>query len=229
MITLLHGDNIEASRLALNRLKQGATGREIRHLDGSRLDKTTLTQALESKSLFGEETLVIVENLFSKIGKKFKLIEELATIIRESSTGMDVVVWEDREVGTSVTKNFGSLARINLFKTPPIIFQILDGIHPDNRTLLMDLLHRALETDSVERIFSMIIRRVRELIMIKDGVTPEGLQSWQAARLTSQARLFTMEKLLTMEKCLLAIDISTKTGTSPFSLAQQLELLFVDL
>ena len=93
----------------------------------------------------------------------------------------------------------------------------------------LELFHQALLIDAPERIFVMIVRRVRELIMVKDGVTPEGLQGWQAGRLTSQAKSFTMDKLLSMEKILLEIDISIKTGTSPFPLAQQLELFFIDL
>ena len=75
----------------------------------------------------------------------------------------------------------------------------------------------------------MLVKRIRQLIMLRDGVTPEGLQGWQATRLTSQSKLFTIDKLLSMEKRLLEIDVSIKTGTSPFPLAQQLELFFIDL
>ena len=49
MITLLHGDQIETSRSEFNRLKEAATGKEIRNLDGKTIDAALLTQALESK------------------------------------------------------------------------------------------------------------------------------------------------------------------------------------
>ena len=75
MITLLHGDHTLASRNELNRLKDAASNKEIRVLDGRALELSTLVQSLESSSLFGGDTLVIIERLFGKIGKFPKRID----------------------------------------------------------------------------------------------------------------------------------------------------------
>lgn len=229
MIILLHGDNITASRDALTSLKLESKDREIRGLDGNGLDATVLTQALESGGLFGTEILIVLENLITKSSKKGKTTDELLDVLVRNEKNAKVILWEGKEVTPTVIKRLGSHVDARLFKTPKVIFQLLDGIRPHGGVALLPLLQQTLKTDAAELFFAMLVRRTRQLTMLCDGVTPEGLQAWQASRLTSQSKLFTIDKLLSMEKRLLDIDVSIKTGASPFPLAQQLELFFVDL
>jgi len=229
MITLLHGENIMASRNALTSLKSQSADREIRQLDGNGLDVTMLTQALESAGLFGTEVLIVIENLLSKSEKKGKTYDELIEVLIKNENTAQVILWEGKEITPTVIKRLGSRIDVRLHKTPKVIFQLLDGLRPHGGVSLLPLLQETLQTDAAELFFAMLVKRTRQLIMLKDNVAPEGLQGWQAGRLTSQTKSFTMDRLLTMEKRLLEIDISTKTGTSPFPLAQQLELFFVDM
>lgn len=223
MIVLIHGDHIEASRNELNRLKDSAKDKEVRQLNGRTLEVGGLTQALESESLFGGEILVIIENLFGKLGKKTKLISDLAALITRSAETADIILWEEKEVGATVIKSLGTKAKVQLFKTPVLIFQFLDGLRLGNTKILLTLFEQLVATEPAEIVFVMIVRRLRQLIMLKDNVTPEGLQPWQAGRLTNQAKLFTMEKLVSMYKKLLEIEVSIKSGSSPFILSQLLE------
>lgn len=226
MITLLHGDSPEASRAVWNEMKSAAVGKEIRVLDGRSIDAAKLTQALESTSMFGSDTVVFIENLFGKLGRKQKLIESLAAIIRGSTA--DVVLWEDKEVGVTVTKSLGK-ADIRLFKTPTIIFQFLDGFAPHAATRLLPIYETLVTDTAAELVFTMMARRIRQLIQLAGGVTPLGLQGWQAGRLTHQAKLFTIDRLLFMYKKLLTMEFSVKNGTSPFTLAQLTEQFIIDL
>lgn len=219
MIILLHGSFSESSRKEFIRLKDEAKAKDIRVLDGRTLDPAALTQALESHSLFGGDTIVFIENLFGKLGRKQKLIESLSAIITKSSA--DVVLWEDKEVGITVLKNLPG-AKVTLFKIPSVIFQLLDGIAPDAGI-------RVLPQEAPELIFAMIVKRIRQLIQIRDGVAPAGLQGWQASRLTRQAKLFTIGTLLTMYKNLLDMEYSVKNGSSPFTTAQHIEQFLLDL
>lgn len=228
MLILLHGDNPEASRTELKRLKSEAKDKEVRQLDGRGLDPGNLTQALESSSLFGGATLVIIENLFSKLGKKTKLIEELAHKICSNSASTDVILWEDKEVGVTVIKSLGK-AQVRLFKTPVLIFGFLDAIRPNNVKPLLELLPKVLVNEPPELLFAMIVRRVRQLIMLRGSVTPAGLQDWQASRLTTQAKSFNMDKLVSMQKQLLEIEYSIKTGATPFNLTQLTEQFLLGL
>lgn len=228
MITLLHGDHIELSRNELNRLKAAATGKEVRVLDGRTIDQANLTQALESHSLFGGDTVIFIESLFGKLGKKPKLIEALAKILVASAGSADIILWEDKEVGATVLKNLGKVD-VHLFKLPTIIFKFLDGIAPHRTKTQLDLFHTVVVDSAPELILSMIVKRVRQLIQLHDGVTPVGLAGWQASRLTQQAKLFSMDKLITMHTELLSMEHSTKTGTTPFTLADLIEQFIISV
>lgn len=214
MITLLHGDQIEASRAEYSRLKEAAKQKEV--LEGKTLDETNLTQALSSESMFGGEKTIFIDNLFGKLGRKIKLIERLAAIIRGAT--VDVILWEDKEVGSTVIKSLGKVD-VKLFKMPVLLFQFLD-------TLSLKTYEKLQEP---ELVFFMLTKRVRQLIQLKDGVTPDGLQSWQAGRLTQQAKVFTMERLLAMYKKLVTMEFSIKNGSSPFTLRQLTEQFLLDV
>ncbi len=228
MIILLHGDNIERSRSELVRLRESAKAKEIRTLIGKDVTAQTLTQALESSSLFGGETLVIIENLFSRLGKKLKQAEEFGRILR-NAPDTDIILWEDKELGIGIQKVLGPKVKVIPFPLPKLIFQFLDALRPGSTKSILTIYQSLVANDAPELVFAMLVRRVRQLIMVADGVTPEGMQGWQAARLTRQAGLFTMDKLLTMHKALLAIEVSLKTGTSPFTLSQMVEQFLIAL
>ena len=229
MIILLHGDHTEASRQELNTLKEAAKWREIRVLDGRTLQESALVQSLESSSIFGKSTLVIIDRLFGKIGKQPKRIEELCTLLTRSGDVADVILWEDKEVGSTVIKNLGTSAKVQLFKLPLLIFQFLDGVRPAGGAEALRLYEVVAVTVAPELVFSMLVKRVRQLIQLSDGVTPEGLAGWQASRLTTQAKSFTMEKLLAMYQHCHTIEVSIKTGVSPFSLSAHIEQLISQL
>src|SRR3989338_7216865 len=127
MITLLHGDNIQASRNALIELKEKYKGKEIRQLNGRDVDETKLIQALQSSSLFGGDTLVIIENLFTALGgRKSKRLDGVLVMLKESSQTIDVIVWEGKEVGKTVITGLGPTVKPQLFAIPTIIFKFLD-------------------------------------------------------------------------------------------------------
>lgn len=218
MITLLHGNYSESSRKEFIRLKEQAKDKDIRVLDGRTIDPASLTQATESNSMLGGDTAVFIENLFGKLGRKTKLIEQLSKIINESS--VDIILWEDKEMNTAVLKSLPK-AKIVLFKIPSVIFQFLDGITPHS-------VRRVLPPESPEILFFMIVKRIRQLIQLHDGITPEGLAGWQAARLTRQAKLFTLDTLMVMYKKLLDMEYSVKNGSSPFTLAELIEQFLYD-
>jgi len=231
MITLLHGDDIVASRQELTQRIQEAKndGKELRWLDGRTLTNLSLAQAIESPSLFGGELLVVIDGLFRTFGKKEKRISTFTDILKRSAQTTETILWEEKEIIKSLIALLGSQSSIKLFKTPVIIWELLDSIRPGNRRVLIPRLQQALAHHAAELIFTLLVRRVRQLIIVRDGKKPEGLQEWQVMRLTRQAKSFTMGKLLTMEKRLLEIDISIKTGASPFPLPQLMELFIVDM
>jgi DNA polymerase III delta subunit len=229
MITLLHGDHIEASRSALNALKEAGIAKELRNVDGRTVEESSLVQSLESSSLFGGDTLVVIDRLFSKIGRQTKRIEALCKLLVQSSDATDVILWEDKEVGATVIKHLGSNAQVRVFKVPVLIFQFLDGIKPNNVKNTLSTYSQLVQSDAPELIFSMMVKRVRQLIQVFDGATPEGVAAWQAGRLMTQAKSFTMEKLLLSYKSLHDIEVRIKTGMSPYTLSAHIEQFIISL
>lgn len=229
MITLLHGDYIEASRNELNRIKEKAVGKEVRTVDGRSVELSNLTQSLESSSLFGGDLLVIIERLFGRIGKFPKKIEEVASIIARNAQIADIVIYEEKEVGTTVVKQLGKDVVVRLFKLPVIIFQLLDGVKKGNAKQELLLFTTVCSTDAPELVHAMLVKRVRQLIQLADGINPEGIAAWQLGRLTTQSKSFTMGELLALYAHLHTAEVSIKTGASPFSMTQHLEQFFLHL
>lgn len=229
MIILLHGDHIDASRKELNRVKEELKGSDVRSLDGRDLDEALLIQALESSSLFGGSTLVVIERLFGKLGKQPKRIEKLAHILVSSSSDSAVVLWEDREVPPSVVKALGAGARVQLFKLPVLIFQFLDALRPANTKALLTLFEQLMANEPPELVLSMMTKRVRQLIQLASGTIPAGLAGWQASRLTTQAKSFTMEKLIARYHAIGEMEWALKSGQSAFPLKPLIEQFLITL
>lgn len=229
MITLIHGGNTVASRAELHNRIAALGNIEIRRLDGSSVTEAMLIQALESSSLFSGNLAVVIENLFSKLGRKLKLIETLATRIQASGETTEIVLWEDKDMGKTVTSGLGPKAKIVQFKISPLIFEFLDSLSPNNQKHLLELSNKFFEQDAPELVFAMLVKRVRQLLVLCDGGVPEGLIGWQAGRLTTQASHFTLDQLLMLYKKLHDIDVSVKSGMTPFTMAEQLELVLVSL
>lgn len=229
MITLLHGPDIQASRNELLHLRSQAVSSDIRLFDGSSIQDADLIQALDSQSLFGTKVLVVIENLLSKRGKKTSPKDALLQILRTSANTADIILWEDREIPAGMVNVFGKWITIRLFTYPKVIFQLLDSMKPKNPKILLNLYTSCLATSVPEVIYTMILRRIRQLIMMKDNVTPEQLADWQLRRLTNQAKSFTMDQLLTMYHQLAELEYSFKTGKSPFTFSQLIEQFLVDV
>ena len=228
MLTILHGDNIVASRNELTRLKETAKDKEIRDINGKNIDQSDLRQAVESLSLFGNTILIVIENTFSSIGRKEKQIKLLSEIITDASQTVDIILWEPKELGKTVLGEFKK-ANIQIYKTPAIIFEFLDALVPQRTKQLLTVFEKTEETVPPELILYMIQMRIRHLIQIKDQITPERMSPWQAMRLTNQAKSFTMDKLLSMHTKLIDLEYSLKTGATPYTLTQLIITFILDI
>lgn len=229
MITIMHGDNIEASRLELTNVIHSVKDKEIRRLDGKHLDENSLIQATESNSLFGSTVLVVIENLFTPLGRKTKQISKFTEILDNNTQTSDCICWEPKELSKETLSCFKSKITTKLFSIPKTIFILLDGLKPNNKALLISSFEDLLKSNAPELVWSMMINRMRQIIQIQSGVTPSKLQSWQVSRLTNQASSFTMDKLLKSYKKMLEMEYSLKSGTSPFTFADMVKQWILEL
>jgi len=227
MLTLLHGDNIAASRNELVAMKERAKDKELRDINGKDISESELRQAVESLSLFGNSICIVIENIFSSLGRKETLTKLYGAILTESSETVDIILWESKELGKTALQSVPK-ARVQAFKMPTVIFEFLDGITPNKMNIVLPLFEKTLDSVPIELIGYMLGVRIRQLIQVKDGIDPEKTSPWQRMRLTNQAKSFTMEKLLIMHKQIREIEFSVKTGSSPFTFAQLIKQCIIE-
>jgi len=229
MITIIHGDNIESSRNELTSIIASCKGKEIRRLDEKHLDETALIQAMESNSLFSTNVVVIIENLFTPLGRKTKRIKEFTKIIDDNTQSADCICWEPKELSKEVLSCFTSKIASKVFSIPKTIFIFLDTIKTNNAKTLLSMTDELFLVSAPELVWNMMISRMRQLIQIQSGETPAKLQSWQVSRLTNQARSFTMDKLLKSYKNMLDMEYALKSGLSPFTFADMIKQWILEL
>lgn len=219
---ILHGENLVASRQFLTEKIKSFKGEVIR-LEEDQLNLTQFKQALESASLFGQDRLVVLENIFSQRPSQKK--EKILNYYKENQFE-NLIIWEKKTIDGRSLRAFAA-AKIIRFKIPPAIFNFLDSLNPNNKKIALNYFHLCLKQDTPEMIFYMLANRIRDLIIAADlGIKgfPK-MPFWQKNKIISQAKKFKLKRLLVLYQQLLKIDISQKTGQASLPLASQLDLL----
>ncbi|KPJ71016.1 hypothetical protein AMJ51_00355 [Microgenomates bacterium DG_75] len=222
---IIHGDNqVESRQFLVSQIEQArAKGKEIVRLEGKDVDLERLRQALENKSLFGGEKLVVVENLLVNLPSK-----SISKYLSDRQP-KNLIIWEGKEISQSKFK--GLKFKEKFFKLPPIIFKFLDAVLPGNSRYSLKLLKQTVNQSSAENVFYMLSRQIRYLIIAnqlgKKGL--KGLHPFQQQKIALQAKKFNLSQLLTIHRKLLYIDWQQKTGQAPMDLAGQLDLLVASL
>jgi len=229
---ILHGDYQVASRNALKELidkikHQGV--KDIVSLDGDKLKLDELKQALESKSLFATDRLIIIENLLTRTRSKAK--DELTQYLVKSDRKTKVCLWEKKAVNLRELQKFPKDTIIRMFKISPVIFRFLDSIFPGNTKQMLINYHESLNSEKPELIFYMLCRRIVNLMMVAEaGVKVlQGFQHWQIQKLERQAKSFDLQILIKLHDNLYFTDLSVKTGQNILPLSSMLDLLIIDI
>jgi len=230
-LIILHGENLIASRDKLVQLISEARKKDcsIVQLDALKLSPAILEQALESKTLFGEKKLIVVEGLHSlpPSKKKRSLIQLLATIKSETES-FSLVLWEKRTLTKTMLKQFSN-AKIEEYKLSKLIWQFLDGLGKNEINLKdqLTLLHQVLAQEDTHFIFLMIIRQVRLLIKAKEGNFSGA--PFMMTKLKKQSLYFSLPQLLQLHEQLFFIDARLKESRNLLDLKSELDLWLVGL
>ncbi len=231
MIHLIHGEALVASRNELSELKKRYAEAEVVVFDGRTLTPTEFIQATQSTSLFALRRVVVVENLFSKrLNKAKDEKEQFIKLIGEISEEIVLILWEEKELAKTVLFKLPKNTDTALFKPHRIIFKFVEAIQPGYTGELIDLFEECVRVDREELIFVMLVRQVRYLIMAKDlGRALPDLSSWQISKIMKQGDFFTTRELYNLYHKLYDIEVRIKTGSSPFSLTQELKLFLISV
>lgn len=218
-IIILHGDDSEKSYARLQKFVDVAKERswEVSYIEDS---GTSFEEALSATSLFGNERFFILKDA-KKISKK-----EFLWLNKKSAelTGT-LIIYSDSVLNAGLLKSFPKDSKIEEFKLPVLLWNFLDNLIPGKSEYCIKILHKILEKQPVEFIFSLIARHFRDLYWVKVDAASAGFPFWKINKLKSQASTFTEDKLKGMLGVLAEIDIKVKTSKA--ELTDQLDLFII--
>ena len=226
MFHLFHGENVDASRKELQAWREKYVEREVIILSGKSNSFTDLVQAAESGSLFQKDKLVLAENFFAS--KKIEA-KALLTWLKRLPTTTEIIFWEEKELSKTLLNLFPKTTDIALFRFEKSVFSFLESLRPGITSDLVANFDYCLQTAPSELVFSLLVRQLRYLIMVKDATASIDLSPWQLGKFRRQAEIFTLTQLLTLYRKLLQIDVKIKTGQTPFTLAEEIRLFLVKI
>lgn len=228
MLTIVHGDDVTASRNFLQSIRSKL--KDVVTINATSLDLTEASQLLESNSLFESSKTVIIEDLL--LGKKSEHDKTLLTYVATHHTAHTIYLWEKKEIGKTSRSLFPGSKDL-LFKLPQTLFQFLDSIKPNNGKVMLQLFHKTIAAAEAELVFYMLVRHVRVLLALQDEQSSieevKKLQSWQRTKLVKQSSAFTTKQLMTLHKELFIIDHGMKTGNTSLSLSSSIDILLLSL
>ncbi|MBI4100191.1 hypothetical protein HY439_00410 [Candidatus Microgenomates bacterium] len=225
---IFHGENTVQSRQELFEVRK-KNNLEIITFTAGNFTLEEIKQALESRSLFGQERLVIFENLLS--ARKSKGQENIIRYLKDENSP-DVILWEGQEL-KGLSKTFPK-ATIKIFKLDPSLFRLLDRLgSAENKKLVADF-REAIIHKEAELVFHMLARHFRMLLFLNDGIKSgleeiDRLADWQRLKLERQWKLFGREKLRRIYQRIFDIECNLKTGKSAFDLTKTLEVFLATL
>lgn len=228
MFIILHGEHHVKSRAMLNQiLDQARNGQKtITHLEAKQLDQAALTQAVHGQSLFGEERVIVIEELHSlpKSKKRDALLELLLAV--QADTEITVLLWEKKQLTATELKMLSS-AKVHVFPLAKTMFTWLGTLSgnssSEEKRKMLRLLQTTAKVDGEHFCFAMLTRQVRLLMTAKasaSGANP---------KVISQAKTFTWKQLYTLHRQLVLIDEKSKNSSSALDMLSQLELLLATL
>ncbi|MCC6710966.1 MAG: hypothetical protein IT416_01285 [Candidatus Pacebacteria bacterium] len=227
MIIILHGENTIKSRDRLTQLVTDlkVKNQEIIRLEAKKLDLPQLDEMLLKNNLFGNQEVLIIEELHSlpKSKKKDELINKIA-----NNNQKDIILWEKRDLTITMLKKF-SQAKMEQFKLTNALFSWLDLFHhqtPIKQNL--QALKKAIQNNGDYMCFIMLARQISLLIYAKDGGQVKGAP-FMISKLKKQAQAFSLEKLLQLHKQLFELDQQMKSSKNFLTLEQALDVLTISL
>jgi DNA polymerase III delta subunit len=225
---IIHGVNQVLAQQKLDQLINQAKKKnlQIEREEAKNLSPAKLTQLLNPSSLFSDSRFILIENLLSFPQSKNK--KKLLDILKKNqSQDESLVLLENKDIHAATIKSLSPSA-VHHFKSDPLIFKFLDSLQPQKPKQSLEILQKMLEDrQSLEMLFFMLIRHIRQLIQVK---TPGSLRMapWQLKKLSNQSSAFSQNQLIALHEKLYLIDKRQKTSKVK-DLRVELEHLVVSL
>ncbi len=218
-IIVLHGDDEKRLYERLQKFVSVAKERgwELTYLNES---SSSIREQLSTSSLFSNDRFFVLKDI-KTLGKKET---EWISNNSEKLEGT-LIIYHIGTVPVGVLKSLPKETKVEEFKLPVILWNFLDGIIPGNSERIIKNLHKIVETEAVEFVFTLISKLFRDLYWAKTEPTSMPYPSWRIGKIKSQASKFTVEKLQEIISLLSEIDIKVKTSKA--KLVDELDLVII--
>ena len=233
MITIIHGEDIESSRIYLQEEKQ--KHKDYVSYEGKKITTTDLSQNIQGSGLFSDTKTIFIEGFLTGVKKTSKDAKEIIDFIAKNHKDSKIFIWEPKEFSKRDLLVFKD-AIVRSFKLPQNIFIFLDSLRPNNSNNVISLFHKSLESGIKEElIFFMIQRQFRLLLALSDNTTEKTIDElirlapWQRGKLERQASLFSKSQLKKVYNSLFNIDLGLKTGKLNLTLPQAIDFLLYEI
>lgn len=219
---VLHGDDAVASRNFMSTL----VGETIpTMIEGKTVTLLEVQEQAVSNSLFGDEKIVIIENLLSKNPRK----KEIAKFLDGLNSSDTIILWEDKKIPKTTTNMLKSF-NVQDFLLPTYYFQFLDSLAPQYKKNVYTLYQKLLTTYAPEQLLFSLIKRIRLLVILNANGSNEELSKmppWMLAKIQKQARLWPSSSLNSFYTKLQDAEIKMKTGNLPVELSKHLDIIIL--
>jgi len=219
MIHVICGEDSVASRDYFVNLKKNYYQKNYLVIELKEDDFYQLTETEIFSSLFYQNKIFFAENLHQAISKNQKLMDKINQLFMDKN---NLYIWENKS--KYELKNFTRLKIIE-FKLEKNVFILLDNFFPGNKKNFFQLFHQLVNEKKESLFFYLLAKRVRQLLIIKSGVKPESIQSWQLKKLKYQAEKWSMDSLIRLYQSFFNIEQDIKSSQTPYSLTQLLDIL----
>lgn len=224
MIYIFTGEDITASRNKLNEQLRGKTPIRIEAKKSSIAD---LDMQLSSSGLFDSSKTFVIEN-FLKFKPQESLLEMIIKFENDKTT--DIFLWDEADPSIKV-KNGLKKAMMFQFSFPKYYYSFLDNLEPKSKRSV-ELLSQVLKTFEPEQVLYGLIRRVRQLLVLKSENYQEfsefaKMQEWQIGKLRPQANRWSEQDLKKIFTKLCALDEKIKTSGLTMPLSHHLDILLM--
>lgn len=226
MLIVVAGEDAAASREKLRELTKSY---EDAQYQVTHIPLNSIEEVWKNSSgvvdLFGRKAAYTVDDLSSKYkGREKTLFKE--TVKQLASD--DSIVLIDWENGKSAY-DLSSLKRIassfQESKPKKSIFQVLDLCIPTRLPEFLSALKLVSLTQDSVFIYVLLWKHVRKLVQAKHNIFESSLAPWQKNSLVAQSNKWDKDSLESYYENLTKIDISIKTGTTPYTWLQSIELV----
>ncbi|PIV09920.1 hypothetical protein COS51_00590, partial [Candidatus Roizmanbacteria bacterium CG03_land_8_20_14_0_80_36_21] len=207
MLTIICGEDSITSRNYYSSLKKNYQDKDFQVIEipSSELENIPSWMG-ESRSLFKENKVFFTVNVNKRVSRKLNLkINKVVDQIIKDKT-IEVVDWEE-EISSRSLK-FPKGVTVKEFKPSQNIFKLQDALYPGNLKSFLSILNQLTETVDENFVFIMLIRHLKNLLLVKTGQSNSKLQSWQIAKLRNQASKWRQDKLINFYDAFHKIDVS---------------------